>query len=273
MATANLLCHKGGKYVSRAELVYVPCPEPTRTWFPINHSVVANSVVSALAAGGYEVKRDQWALSGPAGEQMFGVLDMSCQIQGREISLAVGVRNSVNQTFPLGFCAGSRVFVCDNLAFSAELMVRRRHTVNGMRDFTVNVSRAVGALEGFIYAEKVRVERWQKATVTYRQRDEVILRALGSGVFPKKMLPDIFREHVRPQYTEFNDMSAYGLFNNFTTVMRERAAKRPNEHSWATQELTKIIDEVVFDLKPEQYRIVTADDHTEMMESEAQIEA
>lgn len=270
MATANLVCHKGGKYVDRAELAYVPCPEPTRTWFPINHSVVANSVVEALGVGGYEVRRDRWALSGPAGEQMFGVLDMACQIQGREITLAVGIRNSVNQTFPLGFCAGSRVFVCDNLAFNAELMVRRRHTVNGMRDFRVNVSRAVGALEGFIYAEQMRVQRWQQATVTFRQRDEVILRSLVSGVFPKKMLPEIFREQVQPQFAEFNDMSAYGLFNNFTTVMRERAAKWPNEHSRATQELTKIIDEVVFDLKPEQYRIITADDQ---MESEAQIEA
>lgn len=263
MATANLLCHKGGRYVTAAELYQVPCPEPTRTWYPIQHGDMAASVVTALRAGGYEIKRDRWALAGSGGEQMFGVLDMATEIQGREITLSVGIRNSVNQTFPLGFCAGSRVFVCDNLAFSAELMVRRRHTVNGMRDFKVSVSRAVGALEGFVYAEKMRTERWQQTKITFQQRDEVILRSLVSGVFPKTMLPDIFREQVRPQYAEFNDMSAFGLFNNFTTVMRERAARKPNEHSVVTQELTKIIDEVVFDLRPDQYRLVTVDSEPE----------
>jgi hypothetical protein len=29
------------------------------------------------------------------------------------VSLAVGIRNSWDQSFPLGFCAGARVFVCD----------------------------------------------------------------------------------------------------------------------------------------------------------------
>jgi hypothetical protein len=209
---------------------------------------------------GYEVKREQWALAGRGGEQMFGVLDTTCEIQGREIALSVGVRNSVDKSFAMGFCAGSRVFVCDNLSFGAELMVNRKHTKYGLDSFAHAIHVAAKALSTFIDTERNRIERWQNQKITHAQRDEVILRSLESAVYPKTMLADIFREHVKPTYQEFRDESAFGLFNNFTTVLRDRAFRKPNEHSRSTQKLTAIIDEVVFDLKPSHWAIELANE-------------
>lgn len=257
MGTANLMVHAGGRYVERDELLMVPCPEPTRTWKPVDHFTVATSVIHLMQMGGYGIKREKWALSGPGNERMFGVLDMECDLNGRDITLAVGVRNSVDKTFPLGFCAGNRVFVCDNLAFSAELMVKKKHMKNGFSNFTVSISKAVASLEGFVQAEKARIQRWQGTKISRLQRDHVILKALESDVFPKTLMVDVFREQVNPQYAEFRDGTAFGLFNNFTTAMRPRAVRLPHEHSMATQKLTSIIEDVVFDLRPDQYRITT----------------
>ena len=252
---SKLMLHKGGHNVDRQALALVDCPEPTETWYPIPHDEVAKHSLHTLALHGYAVKKEQWALSGPHGEQMFGVLDTTCSIMGKDISLSVGIRNSVNQTFAMGFCAGSRVFVCDNLAFSAELIVNRKHTKFGLDAFRKSVYNAATSLDSFVLTESARMNRWKITKVTTSQRDEVILRALESTVFPKTMLGDVFREHVRPTYNEFRDGSAFGMFNNFTTALRERAFKRPNEYSTRTQMLTAIIDEVVFDIKPDQWVI------------------
>lgn len=252
---SRLMLHKGGHSVSRNDLMLVDCPEPEATWYPIPHTEVASQVLHTLELFQYAVKREQWALAGPNGEQMFGVLDTTCSILGKEINLAVGVRNSVDKSFAMGFCAGSRVFVCDNLAFSAELMVNRKHTRFGLDSFRKSINHAATALDSFVHTEKARTERWQQQQITAPQRDEVILRALESAVFPKTMLGDVFREHVRPTYAEFRDGSAFGMFNNFTTALRDRAFRRPNEYSKTTQELTAIIEEVVFGIKPVEWVI------------------
>lgn len=250
MATANLCLHAGGVSVARNELQYIPCPEPTATWFPIRHDIVANKVTEVLSHGGYHVSRERWAVSGKGFEQMFGVLDLTCQLQGRDVTLAVGIRNSVNKTFPMGFCAGNRVFVCDNLAFSGELMVKRKHTRYGLQHFHSGIHRSVAALDGFVHTERLRIERWQGEKVSQSDRDEVILRALEAGIFPKTLLASVFREQVHPQYSEFADGTVFGMFNNFTTAMRERAFKNPNEHSRVTQVLTMLIDKTVFGIEP-----------------------
>ena len=252
---SNIMLHKGGHSVDRSQLSLVDCPEPTETWYPIPHDTVAQHALHVMALHGYSVKKEQWALSGRGGEMMFGVLDTTCQIQGKDIALSVGLRNSVDKSFAMGFCAGSRVFVCDNLAFSAELIVNRKHTKFGLDAFKRSIYDAATSLDSFVLTEGDRMRRWQDMKVTSSQRDNVILKSLESTVFPKTMLADIFREQVSPTYPEFRDGSAYGLFNNFTTALRERAFKRPNEHSGRTQLLTAIIDEVVFGIVPSPFVI------------------
>jgi hypothetical protein len=59
--------------------------------------------------------------------RMFATLDLTSEL-AFGVSLAVGVRNSTDKSFPIGFCAGSRTFVCDNLAFRSELTITKKHT-------------------------------------------------------------------------------------------------------------------------------------------------
>nr|MBS0019438.1 hypothetical protein [Gammaproteobacteria bacterium] len=40
----------------------------------------------------------------------------------------VGLRGSYDQTLPRGLAVGSRVFVCDNLAFSGEVTIKTKQT-------------------------------------------------------------------------------------------------------------------------------------------------
>lgn len=247
---SQLVLHAGGVRVERSALALVETPPPTETWFPTPHDVVANEIISQLNLGGFEVAREQWALAGKEGERMFGVLDLRSSIQGSDETLAVGIRNSVDKSFALGFCAGSRTFVCDNLAFNAELVVKRKHTQNGYRNFSAKISQAVTALEPYIVTQRERLVRWQDTKMDTKLRDHLLLSAFESNMFPRRMLPAVFREQVRPQYAEFSNGSVYAFFSNFTTALRERSVKHLAEYSFLTNKLTMEIEAAIFGLTP-----------------------
>lgn len=233
---------------NRNQLALVQCPDPTETWFPVSHLEVANTVVSKLRSSGYHIANESWALSGGDHAKMFGVLDLMYNVYGDDVTMAVGVRNSLDKSCAMGFCAGSRVRVCTNLSFSSEIMVRRKHTLNGARDYHDQISGAIGNIKAFAVNEHQRYNRWLDTAISKQDRDEIILESLVSGVFPKTMLPDIFREQVRPTYSEFNDGTVWGMFNNFTTVMQERGIRRPDVLSESTQKLVRLIESQVFSL-------------------------
>jgi hypothetical protein len=127
--SSTLCLHAGARRVSLEELARVQAPPPEGRWFPLSHGSVLARVKETLGEAGYVVRREQLGLS-RSDARFFGVLDLSTALTSG-VSLAVGIRNSTDKSFPLGFCAGSRVFCCDNLAFRAELLVRKKHTRYG----------------------------------------------------------------------------------------------------------------------------------------------
>jgi hypothetical protein len=109
----QLSLHKGSRVVSRGELLDVKALPATETWFPIPHADVLVTVETLLFEAGFRVQREQFGLARD-NARFFGTLDLESQVV-EGVTLSAGVRNSLDKTFPLGFCAGSRVFVCDNL--------------------------------------------------------------------------------------------------------------------------------------------------------------
>ena len=61
-----------------------------------------------------------------------------------------------------GFAAGSRCFVCDNLAFRSEVVVARKHTKNGQFRFAEALTQAVSSLHQFRQVEMERIKRMQQ---------------------------------------------------------------------------------------------------------------
>src|SRR5262249_35129285 len=129
MTESRPTLHCGAREVTREELDAVPTPAATATWFPVPHGTCVATVQRALTESGFEVRQTRFGLSrGDA--RMFATVDLSSPL-ATGVSLAVGIRNSLDKSLPLGFVAGNRVFVCDNLAFRSELSVTREHTRNG----------------------------------------------------------------------------------------------------------------------------------------------
>src|SRR6266446_4433348 len=115
--SSDLIVHRGARHVTREELEQVHAPPSTETWFPLPHSHVLDRTLSTLEQAGFRPTKTQLALS-RSDQQFFGVVDLESLV-AEGVTLAVGVRNSVNKSLPISFAAGARVLVCDNLAFNS----------------------------------------------------------------------------------------------------------------------------------------------------------
>src|SRR5689334_8968471 len=114
----KLVLHAGAELVVPEVLATIPTPEPTDTWQPVPHATLVEEVKEELSVAGYSVTREEHALW-KNGARYFGLLEVSREEnQNVEYTLAAGLRNSHDKTFPAALALGNRVFVCDNLAFS-----------------------------------------------------------------------------------------------------------------------------------------------------------
>src|SRR6516164_8260834 len=240
MATSALVLHRGAKPVTAEELRQYRAPPPAGRWYPLSHARVAETVKSTLTEAGYEVRREQYGVMRD-GSRFFGTLDLGTPLVSG-VTLAVGIRNSVDRSFPLGFCAGQRVFACDNLAFRSDLLVSRRHTVNGERRFVQAIATAVGTLQSFRDTEAERIRRFILTDLTADQADALILRAYEKGIIGAHQLPKVLHEWRNPTYEDFQARTAWSLFNAITGAMRERAVSQPHTFAAQTMRLNGLLD-------------------------------
>ena len=125
-AKSALVLHCGAREVTREELARVATPAATETWFPVSHDTCVATVQESLTAAGFEIRQMRFGLA-RNDARMFATVDLASPL-ATGVSLAVGIRNSLDKSLPLGFCAGSRTFVYDNLSFGSDLVVNRKHT-------------------------------------------------------------------------------------------------------------------------------------------------
>lgn len=243
MVSSNLMLHAGGRLVELDELEQFRAPPPEGRWFPVPHIQVRNRVVETLEAAGYQVQKEELAVA-KDGDRFFGVLDLATPISGGEVALAVGVRNSVDKTFPLGFCAGSRVFICDNLAFHSELLIRRKHTLHGERRFNEAIAEAVSGLASFRDEEAHRIEILQQTELPDVVAESLLLRAYERGVIGTHQLPMVLREWRQPRFEAFKARTAWSLFNAVTTVLGEqqRHIRQPQAFVAQTMQLHHLLE-------------------------------
>jgi hypothetical protein len=240
---ACLVLHCGARQVSREELDAVEAPPPTDTWFPVKHAVVYETVQTALTSAGFVVKRSQFGLA-RNNARMFATVDLASEL-AVGVTLSVGIRNSVDKSFPLGFTAGNRVFVCDNLAFRSEVLVAKKHTRNGQLRFEEEISRAVKTLSVFQKHEGERVLALQQRDLSEDRAAAIMLGAFEKGFVSARVLPTVISEWRKPSFSEFAPRTAWSLMNAFTTALASRANSNPQEYSRTTMRIGGLVDQAV----------------------------
>ena len=215
----TLIIHRGGWEATKADLAAVPVPEPTESYYPVPYGRFVEEVELHVPRFGLKIQSEQFALA-KGGNQMFGVLTCSNGHGPRDYALAIGLRSSLDRTLAVGMTSGSRVTCCDNLAFSGEVMMHRKHTVNVFRDLPDLIYRMLSQVssmrertDGEIAAMKVR-------ELPPAHAHHLMVEAIRANVLPASRLPKVIEAWEEPKHEEFAPRTAWSLFNAFTEVQK-----------------------------------------------------
>jgi len=235
----TLVLHRGAREVDVEVLDKVPCPPPTDTWFPIKHSVVLDRVCETLTGAGFGIEAMQLSLARD-NQRFFGTLTLKNRLND-DACLAVGIRNSTDKSFPIGLVCGSRVFVCDNLSFSSEIVIARRHTKYGSDRFNEAVSKAVLGLHEYQVSAQQRIDQLQNWELSPLEADSLLLRSFETGIVSSRLLPAVIAAWRNPDHVEFQLRTGWSLLNAFTGVLKDRQRKAPQEAALQTIQLQRLL--------------------------------
>lgn len=215
----GLMLHTGAHNATLAEIAAAPTPAATATWQPIAHAVLVDTVKSQLGAFGLTIVEEAHGLY-KGGDRYFGVLGLRNGQNADDFGLTVGLRNSHDKRFPAGFAVGSRVFVCDNLSFSSEIVFGRRHTLNIVADLPGLINRALGRLGDHRDGLNRRIEAYKSTSITDAAAHDVAIRSLDAKVIGPTALPRLIGEWRRPTHDDFAPRTAWSLFNAYTEILK-----------------------------------------------------
>ena len=216
---AGLILHCGGELVDYETVQNSFTPEPQDSHYPIPHSKILELVTGGLEEQGLTVVGGEHALA-KEGARYFGLLQLSNGDNHEDFSLIAAVRNTHDKSFSASMALGSRVFVCDNLAFSGEVTFARKHTRFASQDLPKLVSESLGRLGSLKRSQEARIEGYKIAELNDDKALATIWRAVDAGVLPLNKIPAVREQWENPIYDEFAPRNGWSLFNGFTEVLK-----------------------------------------------------
>jgi len=222
----NLILHCGSQAVERIQVARVSTPKQTETWTPIPHVTLIEEVESALRSTGLRIGNQVHSLN-QDGARYFGLTEVHGPDDARDYALVLGLRNSHDKTFPVGLVAGASVFVCDNLSFSGEVRLTRKHTVHLQRDLPQMVAGGVGRLMQLWGHQGQRIDAYKNYRLRDKAAHDLVIRAVDVGACTNRMIPQVLKEWREPSHPEFQDRTAWSLFNGFTEILKGNLPELP----------------------------------------------
>jgi len=226
----QIMLHRGGWEATKADLASVAVPEPTDSYHPVPYSRFVEEMELHVPRFGLTVQSEQFALA-REGNQMFGVLTCTNGHNAGDYALAIGLRNSYDRSLSVGLVAGTRIFCCDNLAFSGEVAMARKHTPNVFRDLPDLIYRMLSQVTVLRARTEEEIEGMKALPMSPERTHHLMVAAVRAGITPASRLPRIIEAWDEPRYQEFEPRTAWSLFNAFTEVLKAGPPRQQMEGS------------------------------------------
>ena len=213
MSNATLI---GNNRVTEAEILAVPEVPFTRTFRPVHHKQVIDAIRTGINAVGLEIVRTEYILAGHDGMRMFGVWDLATG--NDKLCWSIGLRNSMDKSMSLGITAGTRVFVCENLAFDGEFVALRKHTKNlTIEELEFLAYRAIRAL----VERLTKFQAWHEGLKAYELREAdakiLLVELIRQNVMPASWFPRFYDLYFRGAY----DNTLWGFHEVTTNLLKD----------------------------------------------------
>lgn len=232
--------HSGGELVPYEEIRELDTPPATATHVPIEHHRLIELTRATLGMFGHSIVAEHFALD-HGSDRFFGLMELHSPYTGYRDTL--GLRNSHDKSFPIGIAFGSSVFVCSNLAFMSDHVIRRKHTANAKRELPGLLMEIIEPLALQRERQAKTIEHYRHALLTDQQADHLTMQLYRGGAINVQRIAAVDREWHEPSFDEFRDgpRSAWRYFNAVTYALDGRVAENPQ----ATRLLHCTIDGIV----------------------------
>jgi hypothetical protein len=229
------MIHRGSEAVSREALADVHTPDGTSTWTPVPHSLLVGLVEDSIRECGLTIADTDFAIW-RGGLRFFGVISLGGG--SHDYAATVGIRNSHDRQFPAAMAIGSRVFCCDNLAFSSEVVIKTRHTAKVLERLPGVVSSGVTKLIDYRQEQDKRIFLYKSAGITdAKHLHDLVVRLYRAKAIPSTAISRVIEEYESPRHPEFSDHTLWSLMNATTEVLKSFGDLQPR-----TQRLHSVLD-------------------------------
>jgi hypothetical protein len=232
----TMMLHCGANKVDLETVNGVNTPTGTASWQPVAHSYLINKVRSGLEGSGTKVANEAHSLTHD-GLRYFGLFQLANEMD-KPYSTILGLRNSHDKKFPAGLVFGANVFVCDNLSFSGEVKLQRRHTLNVFRDLPGVIARAIGSIGDHFRFQDLRFDAYQNVDISEMEASHLIIKGFEVGACNVTDIRGILNQWRSPNHDDFKPRNAWSLFNAFTEVGKGNLLSLPKK----TQALHSLLD-------------------------------
>jgi len=221
----SMLLHVNATPVTYDDLVTLETPASTETHVPVPHVSVALNAIAAVQDNGFDITSQHYGLT-KDGARFFGLLNLKSNYPDYNPSLIL--RNSHDKTFAMGIGFGSRVFVCDNLAFYAEHTVKRKHTSRIIDDLEEVISRGTAEVLAAKRDMEETYELYKSTAFDDAYVDHLLMQMYRDDIINATGISKVHNQWHQPDL-DWGSKSAWRLFNAATYTMKGRSLDDPRK--------------------------------------------
>ncbi|WP_197696966.1 DUF932 domain-containing protein [Bradyrhizobium sp. ORS 285] len=212
----------------------VPTPQATDSHVPIPHHELVELVRYTLGFYGHEIAEEAHAIAAD-GSRYFGL--MTLRSPYGDYSDTLGLRNSHDKSFPIGVAHGSRVFVCDNLAFVGDTVIKRKHTSKAKKELPGLITEIIQPLQEQRIAQNQKLLAYKETELADAVVDHAVLDLYRKDVIGIQAVAHVLKAYEEPPH-DWGGRTAWRLFNAATFALAGKVAERPD----LTKQLHTVID-------------------------------
>jgi hypothetical protein len=226
-----------------------------------------NEVERALTASNMRIVNESFGVT-EDNARMFGLLQVANCQETKDYAYVIGLRGAIDKSLSRGLAVGSSVFVCDNMAFSSEIVMHRKQTKNILEDLPLMVDTAIGQLSAKWNDQGRRIDTYKQTAIGNKDAAYLLMEMAGD-VFPAQKLPDIYAEFKSPRHAEFGKENLWAMFNAVTEFLKPKTdskasglwtmpARTGRLHKMCDDFAGLMIDVTATEVTPRQLAVATA---------------
>ena len=244
----NLIYSSNKVSYDQLKKIQKPAPMGSRHR-PIDHHELVDIAKRQLNENGFTIKQEEHGLSQEGTNCFSGFSISKTDFDNTDRELVFGLRNSHIQKFASSVAVGSSMLVCENLCFSSDITLSRKHTNNILSQLPNLMNKAIQSIQQTWKNEGKRIETYKNTQV---DELEVVSKLLKAGVVNNRKIGEFIdlvqnggvdKNGTKGAFHEYRG-TLWNIFNAVTESYKDLTDNNVMHLPRMTMEAQNILDRI-----------------------------